>query len=220
MMDRPWDATLAAQPEARAVALVEVARAFEARMATLPADVHPGWGLPPAIDPQGEARQRAAAMAWLEARCGGLPMVERLLEPAARWVLLPRAALLQHLVGLALARRPGVLRCCLDRERREALKAAVGELWAPLWTQALEGGDPPDEVLIHWNAEQWSCQGYVDWIQLLGPQDGVLRRCVRLQLPRRVLAALREHAAPAELSSVMAFRQLSLPAEDLEASTW
>lgn len=122
-------------------------------------------------------------------RLGALPRLDRLADPLARLCLLPRAEVLNRLCTLAIARRPGVLRCCIDREARARLRTALGDSLEPL-TAISRHGKAVDEAVAAWSPLVWACIGWSDWTAVLPPSDGAVREIVRLSMPRRMIADL------------------------------
>ena len=114
---------------------------------------------------------------------GGLPALGRFADPLPRLGLLPRGELLQRLCTLALARRPGVLRCCIDRTVRAPLQRALGEHFAPLAAMSARGR-PVEADQAAWTPVQWACVGFSDWSAALSADDGPVRQMVRWSLPR------------------------------------
>jgi hypothetical protein len=114
---------------------------------------------------------------------GGLPALGRFADPLPRLGLLPRGELLQRLCTLALARRPGVLRCCIDRTVRAPLQRALGEHFAPLAAMSARGR-PVEAGQAAWTPVQWACVGFSDWSAALSADDGPVRQMVRWSLPR------------------------------------
>lgn len=114
---------------------------------------------------------------------GGLPALGRFADPLLRLGLLPRGELLQRLCTLALARRPGVLRCCIDRTVRAPLQRALGEHFAPLVAMSTHGR-PIEAGQAAWTPVQWACVGFADWSAALSADDGPVRQLVRWSLPR------------------------------------
>ena len=195
--------------------LAECARAFERKLQGIEHDLDPEWreALRPTWPfleglPAGVPRQQLVSR-LLVTQMGGLPALERLLDPAARLVLLERPALLSRLCMLALARRPGMLRCCIERPVRQALMGALDEDFDVLMRLTLAGA-PFRHEATGWVPMQWACAGYFDWAALLVSGDGVLRRIARLSLPRRLLRRVQElRPVPAQLSSRRALAALA-----------
>lgn len=199
---------------AEIAALVALARAFEAKLQRLHEDLDPAW--------QAELAQRWAGLAALAepARaalrpalfidlCGGLPALPRLMDPLARLVLLPREDLVGRLCALALARRPGVLRCCVDRQALDAMRRALGTHFDPLMALS-QHGRPLGDAATRWSPAHWACMGYFDWVSRLAPNDGVLRRVARLSLPPGLLGRMaRLQPVPADLRTTHALRSLA-----------
>lgn len=129
---------------------------------------------------------------------GGWPPLGRFAEPMPRLGLLSRGDLLHRLCTLALARRPGVLRCCIDRSVRAPLQRALGDTFTPLMTMSARGR-PVEAELASWTPVQWACVGFADWTAGLGPDDDAVREIVRWSLPRAALDGVLEAApVPAE----------------------
>ncbi len=174
-------------------------------------------------------------LAWLEGRgvdlrCGPLDgdgrLRNRLLSvllirtpvPAAaraRWsdvalriALVDRDDALRGLCLLALARRPGVLRCCIDREARAALRVAIGDVFERLASAAAGGRAVPSDVAA-WSPMQWACVGYFDWLSMTAAEDRLHRRLLRSALPMRVGGiGLRRRRAPPERGAAAALSML------------
>jgi hypothetical protein len=121
---------------------------------------------------------------------------------------LPRNQILHHLCALALIRRPGVLRCCIQRTPRDALRKTLGGAFDALMSLSSKGRPVSSEVAC-WSPMQWSCVGYGDWMALLEPGDRIWRRLVRLSLPRGLLgtSSMRD-MAPAEVKPLQAMTSL------------
>jgi len=129
---------------------------------------------------------------------GGWPALGRFADPLPRLGLLPRGELLHRLCALALARRPGVLRCCIDRSVRVPLQRALGETFAPLAAMSLRGR-PVEAELAAWTPVQWACVGFADWSAALAADDAPVREMVRWSLPRVALDGVIDAApVPAE----------------------
>ncbi|HEX6703352.1 MAG TPA: type III secretion protein HrpB4 [Albitalea sp.] len=141
-------------------------------------------------------------------RCRAVPSALRLAAPEIRLCLLERTNALRSLAVLALVRRPGALRCCIDRGAKAALHDALGPLLGPL--EGLSGsGRPVDADAAGWSPLHWACLGYVDWLKLLQPEDELFKRLVRLSLPARLLdMRVRRRAAPPELPPRQALQVL------------
>lgn len=176
-------------PPAGPAELARLALVFQRRLDRLPEGIDDGWtalkALRPAIDqvPDGPARRRL--MLTLYRRwCGPLPDLRLLATPGGRLALQGRLGLLSRLCAVALAGRPGVLRCCVEIRARQALEGALGPAMASLRESARQGAVVPAHVAA-WSPIQWACVGYAD-LALAGawPHRG-LRRLVRLALPAR-----------------------------------
>ncbi len=148
----------------------------------------PSTGLPPrALG--GSASHRLAShrlhLRLAAVLCGGEPAAHELLSPLGRWCVLPPAELEQHLMSLALALRPGVLRCCVHRPVRQALWSSLGSVAEALGQLGAHAAAPPRDQLT-WMPAQWAGIGYGDLTRArLWPSRG-LRRWVRLRLPCRL----------------------------------
>jgi len=200
-------------PERDPALLAALARAFAQRLDRLPDTLDASWheasrtatmvaGLPP-----GAARQRVM-LRLFERWCGPLPALADLATPAGRLGLLERGPLLSRLCALALLARPGVLRCCVERNTRQALQRALGPVFDAL-NQASQGGVPVPPALAQWSPIEWACAGYTDLSQARAWPQRSLRRLARLALPAqwplpRGAAAL----PPVQLSAPLALRRL------------
>ncbi len=193
--------------DANPAELAAWARAFEDKLSTLAAHADPErlrhasppWACVASL-PDRNARQRIAARLFVR-DVGPLPRLSRLLDRNARLVLLDRESLMRHLCALALARRPGVLRCCVAREVRARLRRALGCAFDALMSASHLGRARPESV-TNWTPVHWTCVGYFDWTHLLEKDDSALRRIVRLSLPSTLLGmqALRR-LAPADFTA-------------------
>jgi len=190
--------------------LAQAAAAFQAKLSRLPDDVDPerltqpgtpwGW-LASLRDPL--ARQRAMVRLFPKI-LGTWPSIDRLLERAGRVALLDRAAMLRQWCLLALAGRPGVLRCCIDRQARDALKAMLGPAFDPMAAVGTRGRAVSERAGV-WTPVHWACVGYMDWTALLQTQDSGLRRIARLSLPPGLLGVHQEtREAAADLTPATA----------------
>ena len=133
----------------------------------------------------GESRHRIAARLMLN-QCGSIPDVARLKDPVTHLVLHDRPHMLQKLCILALCRRPGVLRCVIDKQARHMLKQALDDAFDPLMTLSSRGRAVKQEVAL-WSPVHWACIGYGDWASMLLEEDHALRRIVRFSLPQQLL---------------------------------
>jgi hypothetical protein len=79
---------------------------------------------------------------------GGLPALATLLQPSAQLALLPLERIQSQLCALALACRPGVLRCCIDKTVRQGLQLVLGPAFAPL-SMLSRHGRPVAEAQAH-----------------------------------------------------------------------
>ncbi|UXH78285.1 type III secretion protein HrpB4 [Roseateles amylovorans] len=118
---------------------------------------------------------------------GGLPRLRRFADPLTRLCLLPRGDLLHRLCTIALARRPGVLRCCIDRSVRAPLQRALGDSFDALAAMS-RSGKPVDAATANWSPVVWACVGFADWSAQLAPEDDAVRQIVQLSMPRTLLA--------------------------------
>lgn len=187
---------------ATAAQFADWAVAFDARLRDLAWDVDAGWRELMApwafIDALPEEQSRGLwPRLWSGhlREAGGLPTLRELADPLVRLCLLPRETLMPQLCALALARRPGVLRCCVDREARAPLRAALGERFGALSAMGASGR-PVDAATAARSPDHWSCVGYLDWSASLSAESRGVRRIVELCLPRAVLDGLRD--APPE----------------------
>jgi hypothetical protein len=146
-------------------------------------EVATGWAFADVLAPA--QRRRVMPRLWMD-RLGGLPRLERLADPLARLCLLQRAEVLSRLCTLAIAQRPGVLRCCIDRAARTRLRTALGASFEPLMVISRHG-KAVDESVAAWSPLVWACIGWADWSAALAPSDGAVRELVRLSLPRKML---------------------------------
>ena len=149
-------------------------------------EIMPAWAFADALTPAWA--RRVMPRLWA-ARLGGLPGLARMADPLARLCLLPRTEVLSRLCTLAIASRPGVLRCCIDREARAQMRAALAESFEPLM-EISRRGKPVDSTVAGWSPVVWACIGWADWCAALSPADAAVRELVRLSLPRRMLDGL------------------------------
>ena len=184
--------------------LAHCAHAFEHKLATLDEALDPShlgalpreWVL---LGQVGNERLRHRIAARLARTVvAPWPRLTDLLQREARLALLDRGAILNQLCLLALAGRPGVVRCCLRREPREALRSALGPAFDAL---SAAGGRAVEDEVAQWSPLEWACMGYLDWLELLGSNDPALGRLVSLSLPAGLLSMpQRRDDAPAERS--------------------
>jgi hypothetical protein len=181
--------------------LLACALRFEQRLVEWPAQIDPAWR-----DASGARCLRAASAASIGLRrrtalavfrhwCGVLPQPEALTEGGACLALCSREELLARLCCLALALRPGVLRCCVDGRVRELMRRALGESFDRLRDQA-QGGRPVSAPVARREPIAWACVGYRDLARAGLMRERSLRRCTRLSLPRHWPASLRGIDAP------------------------
>jgi hypothetical protein len=183
----------------------QAASAFEAKLGRLPEDVAPErlrqpatpWAWLARLD-NAQARRRAVLRLYPRF-VAPWPTLQRLAGRHARLALLDRSRLLRQWCQLALAGRPGVLRCCVAREARRALRETLDGAFEPLMSVSGRGRAVPDPCNT-WSPLHWACAGYLDWCALLAPEDAPLRELALLSLPPGLLGVEQAlPAAPAEL---------------------
>jgi hypothetical protein len=196
-----------------AAQLAVLAQAFEQRLDALVDHVDASWedvaawrsalrGTPP-----GAARRRLL-LALFERWCGPLPSLLELATPVGRLATMPRVPLLTRLCALALAGRPGAVRCCIERPARQGLEQALGPV-LPLLRDSSRGGAPVSSEVAAWSPMQWACAGYADLLRARGWRQRSLRRLVRLALPVELPVPLRLSALPLpQLTVAAALRQV------------
>lgn len=196
---------------AAAAELAGFARQLELRLAALGDDLDPeqaaeGLERQRCLDALPDAPRARLAARWRLADLGGtLPLAE-LRAPLVRLALQARAEALRSLCVLALAARPGVLRCCIDRTAREAMRSALGELFGLL---AERRGRAVDADQARWSPVRWACLGFIEWQAALPPSASVYARLVRCMVPLPLLQAVgRDDDAPPELSVAQALAEL------------
>lgn len=182
--------------------LAHWAQAFEDKLCHLADDLDTDWQAPllsPWAFMQAMPTDRANAL-WPRLWRGRLaeegcwPTLDHFDDPWPRLSLLARPDLLHRLCVLALARRPGVLRCCIDRSVRVPLQRALADAF-PLLSAFSQQGRPVDAVQAGWSPVEWACVGFVDWADMLGSDARMVKSLVRWSLPRRMLD-LRCEAGP------------------------
>lgn len=159
--------------------------------------VHPAWGW------QGSPYEQAMSLlpghglqsesvvtAVFERVCGPMPVLTDLMSVAGRWSLMPNHALHPRLAALALYRRPGVLRSCVNARARAELKAFLGSAFDHLSAFAGRGRPMPSDM-AHLPPLHWCCVGYLDVCRHGAWPSHSMRRLVRLGLPpgRAILLA-------------------------------
>ena len=143
------------------------------------------------------------------AQAGGVPPACDVAAQPVQLALLPRPRVVRSLAVLALAGRPGVLRCAVGREARQGLRDMLDTAYEPVLGCSGSGRPVPHEVL-GWTETHWACVGYHDWTSLLRPQDSLWRRMVRVSLPRGLLGMRkRRRMAPADLKVRQALQVLA-----------
>lgn len=195
--------------------LAELALALEAKVAAMPEHLDPARRQNPASswsrlvdvdDPL--VRRRLTARLFLT-RVAAWPSLNRLADPVSRLVLLPREALVAQLCALALARRPGAIRCLVDRVARIPFEDVLGTAFERLQSIAAQGSVMPEPV-TRWTPMHWACVGYFDWVRLMQRNDQPLRRIVRMSLPPGLLAMQRkQRIARADVSAPQALQRLA-----------
>jgi hypothetical protein len=170
--------------------LLACALRFEARLDDWAAHIDPGWRELQAVqcltaveDLTPQVRRRVA-LAVYRRWCGELPQPESLARPGWSLALCDREELLARLCSLALALRPGVLRCCVERRARESMRHALGDTFDRLRDQA-QGGKPVNSAVTRREPLAWACVGYRDLVRAGSMRERSLRRCTRLSLPPR-----------------------------------
>ncbi|SEK24887.1 type III secretion protein (HrpB4) [Roseateles sp. YR242] len=180
--------------------------AFDAKLCGLAEDLDTSWRqalLGPWSFLDAMPPERAAVLwprLWRDrlAHEGHWPALGRFDDPLTRLCLLPRGDLLQRLCTLALARRPGVLRCCIDRSVRAPLQRALGDTFSVLSTFSPQGR-PVDAAQAAWSPVQWACVGFADWSAALAGDSRLITTLVRWSLPRQALDQVLDAApVPAE----------------------
>lgn len=180
-------------------ALAELATNFERRLSNIGAQLDPSWSTHlgrkwPVLQCMNDAALSNATLRLLLLHeCASVPEAARLSTPEGYVTLLPRDALHQALAALALACRPGVLRCCIDRDARTALAGSLGGFFEPLLALSALGA-PVSAEAAAWSPLHWTCRGCVDWMAMLRPEDDLLRRLVCLSLPAGLLGMHRRAA--------------------------
>jgi hypothetical protein len=158
--------------------------AWQRRVHTLAEDAHPSWRVRWEAQgwPSDPAPAPALGVALFHRVCGTTPPLAALAGGHGALALLPRLLLVPRLVALALAGRPGVLRCCVLRSARDSLAQCLGESFDCL--AAMSQGRPSvSAATAHLPPMAWA---WVGWHEL---QCGTrwparsLRRLVRLGLP-------------------------------------
>lgn len=191
----------AAAPGADPQALAALARAFQRRLDELPDHVDASWKRAAALRPLLQALPAGAArrgvMRHLFSQwCGPMPGLQDLQGPCGHLVLLGRVPMLSRLCALALAARPGALRCCVERPVRKALERALGPAFSPL-REGAAGGMPVRADVAAWMPIQWACVGYVDLLRAGLWRQAALLRLARLGLPSTLPVPTREPWLPA-----------------------
>jgi len=193
--------------------LAQHASAFQLKLARLPQDTDParqGDGALRCLALVTDPKARGRLVARLYPRLfGPWPSLARLDDRATRLALLDRDRLVSHLCRLALAARPGALRCCIARDVRRALQASLGDAFDGL-LRGGTGGRAIPETAAGWSPLHWACLGFLDWATLLQPEDKPLRRLVEASLPPGLLGM------PAACSTVPRERSAAKAVEELD----
>ena len=186
----------------RAQDLARLAGELQARIEALPDHVDPSWLTPPG--PAGSAAGASAAVpreirgavsqGWFLRLGDPLPPLDLLEDSGARLALMDRSSLLARLCALALMGRPGVLRCCVQRNARLALQQSLGPAFAVL--RARDGGPAVPPEVAGWPPIAWSWVGYRELARAGTWPDRGLRRMVRLALPASRADAPRPRMVP------------------------
>jgi hypothetical protein len=185
--------------------LAQAAAAFDTKLRRLGDDIAPERLQMPAspwawLDRLADPLARRSAVVRLYRQfIAPWPSLDRLLERHARIALLGRSAQWRTWCMLALAARPGVLRCCVAKEPRRALRETLGSAFEPLMSVSARGRATTGE-LAAWTPAHWACAGYLDWCTLLAPDDAALRELAVLSLPPALMGVEAALAAvPADL---------------------
>jgi hypothetical protein len=135
-----------------------------------------------------------------------------LLDPLAQVALLRRTGILAVLCALALYRRPAIIRCCLDRSVRNALRSALGDTFDVLATR--RGTAAADPRQASWSPLRWACVGYHDWSAGRPPTWRSLQHAVRLSMPSDLLDAVCTEG------SILEGRMGKQPAGNADEQVW
>lgn len=138
---------------------------------------------------------------WLKMtvqQCGGVPPLMDFSHAAARLALLPRAEIHTQLCTLAIARRPGVIRCCIDKQTRLTIRSALGPAFIAV-NKLARSSKPVSPLVTHWPILHWACVGYRDWHDSLAPKVPAIHQLVAHSLPESMLSEVMESVSePAE----------------------
>ncbi|HEU4459568.1 MAG TPA: type III secretion protein HrpB4 [Methylibium sp.] len=176
---------------AQTARLAEAYLALERRLSGSLASIDPSWRarwfadaeLAALLNDAGAAREARVAQSLFTRICGPWPALAALATPAGAWSLLARGELLPRLAAHALLQRPGVLRSCVQRATRQALEAALGAAFEPMWRAAGGGGRAAPASLDVGAPLLWARVGYADIERCGAWPDRSLRRLARLCLP-------------------------------------
>jgi Bacterial type III secretion protein (HrpB4) len=160
-------------------------------------------------------RASIAAAAWRRARTtlylqyiGGLPALTTLLQPWARLALLPPERIQAQLCVLALARRPGVLRCSVEKTVRQEWRRVLGPAHEQL-SLLCRHGRPVTGAHLRLSPAQWTRVGFDDWRNGLVPHQPALHRLVDLSIPDTGSEAEAWPSEDAELKAPEAVERLA-----------
>lgn len=179
------------------VALRQCLQALTQRLRHAGAQIHAdrGWQASPYAQivemlPDDGAHAQSVLTAAFEHVCGPMPVLTDLLGVAGRWSMMPNHALHPRLCALALYRRPGVLRSCVNARVRSELKSFLGGAFEQVAACGGRGRSMPGGV-ADLPAIHWCCVGYLDVSRHGAWPSYSMRRLVRLGLPpgRAILQA-------------------------------
>jgi hypothetical protein len=205
--------------ETTATSLAALAQSVEHKLRFFNADLDPDrakallkkWPFVAGLSPpaQASASERKVWLQMTVQQCGGLPPLVEFSHSAARLALLPRVEIHTQLCALAIARRPGVLRCCIDKQKRLALRTALGPTFLALNTLA-RSSKAVSILVTDWPVLRWVCVGYRDWYDTIAPKVPTIHQLVALSLPELTLAEVMEsRSEPAEYGAGAAVKLLA-----------
>ena len=201
-----------------AITWAALARAVERKLQRLHTDLDPDrakvfrltWPFFPSFEDTKTISSQSSNLISkvLISRCGGLPQLTEFNPSAARLALLSRAEIHAQLCILAIARRPGVLRCIVDKQTRQSMQAALGSALFAL--NALgRSSQRVVSVSANWQALRWVCIGFRDWQEAIAPQTPTIHQMIALSLPEAMLLeVLAAPIEPAEHGAVAALELL------------
>jgi len=196
-----------------APALAAACESLQHALATAASGLHPTWlplllGKWPFLETGAVDGLHGRLLARSLAR-EGLPDPSVLAAPDGRLACSGPSGIRRGLCVLALARRPGVLRCCVEKDSRVALKEAVGDAAPPLAALSWQGRVVRRHV-ASWTPLHWACAGFVDWCELPAGGDRLLRQLVGMSLPCGLLnMGRRLRLAPPDFSGPDALAALA-----------